>query len=325
MAQPGLHPHPTGLTVPEGEGSEDHPVLPTPAHGGPEFHLFLPQLRLDPGALEGRARAAEASGFDGLALMDHLAPPGALDQPMFEAFTAATWLAATTERLRLSHLVLCDGFRHPAVLSRQAVTLDHLSGGRFELGIGSGSTPAELKTFGFGSHSGAQRVERLGETLELLSRFWSGEPVEYQGRFFQVEGGRQLPVPRTRIPIVIGGTGPATMKLVERYADWWNVPLHQLDRMAKARPDAGRARVSVQLLVTLVTDGSRRSEVIGTAGRRFGRMGQEAHVAGSAAELVERMAALRGQGVERIYTWFTDFAPPETLAAFGQEVIAPLR
>ena len=87
--------------------------------------------------------------------MDHLVTPGAPDQPVYEAFTTATWLAAATDRLRLGHLVLCDGFRHPAVLARQAVTLDHLSGGRFELGIGSGSTPAELVASGFAARNAA--------------------------------------------------------------------------------------------------------------------------------------------------------------------------
>ena len=173
---------------------------------------------------------------------------------MYEAFTAATWLAAVTDRLRLGHLVLCDQFRHPAVLARQAVTLDHLSGGRFELGIGSGSTPAELAAFGFPSADGTQRLGRLRETLELVTRFWTGEPVEYRGSYFQVEGARQLPVPLSRIPVVVGGTGPATMELVARYADWWNVPMHQLDRLASARPAAGRARVSAQVLITLVPD-----------------------------------------------------------------------
>ena len=114
-----------------------------------EFHLFVPQMRLSPEALKARALAAEGAGFTGLAVMDHLFPPGAADRPMYEALTTVTWLAAFTEQLRLGHLVLCDSFRHPAVLARQAVTLDHLSGGRFELGIGSGSTPGELASFGF--------------------------------------------------------------------------------------------------------------------------------------------------------------------------------
>jgi alkanesulfonate monooxygenase SsuD/methylene tetrahydromethanopterin reductase-like flavin-dependent oxidoreductase (luciferase family) len=290
-----------------------------------EFHLFLPQMRLSPEALIERAVAAEAAGFEGLALMDHLAPPGALEQPMYEAFTTTTWLAASTERLRLGHLVLCDQFRHPAVLARQAVTLDHFSDGRFELGIGSGSTPGELAAYGFPAAGTADRLARLSETLELLTAFWSGEPVEHEGPNFSVQGSRQLPVPRSRIPILIGGTGPTTMKLVERYADWWNVPMHQLDRLEGARAAAGGARVSIQVLVTLITDEQKRDEVLELAGRRFGRMGEDAHLAGSPAELAEKLEAFAAVGVERVYAWFTDFAAIDTLAMFGGEVIPALR
>jgi alkanesulfonate monooxygenase SsuD/methylene tetrahydromethanopterin reductase-like flavin-dependent oxidoreductase (luciferase family) len=289
--------------------------------GATQFHLFLPQLRLSPDALADRARAAEESGFDGLALMDHLVTPGAADQPVYEAFTTATWLAAVTDRLRLGHLVLCDGFRHPAVLARQAVTLDHLSGGRFELGIGSGSTPAELAASGFDALDAAGRRARLGETLELVTRFWTGEPVHFEGSFFRVDGVRQLPVPRERIPIVIGGTGPDTVALVARFADWWNVPVHQLDRRAASRPMVGGARVSLQVLVTLVTDPGRRDEVVELAARRFGRMGEAGHLVGSPEEVAAGLRSLRSEGVDRFYTWFTDFAPPETLTAFGREVI----
>ena len=289
-----------------------------------EFHLFLPQMRLPPEALRARAETAEAAGFTGMALMDHLFPPGAVDQPMYEALTTVTWLAAVTERLRLGHLVLCDWFRHPAVLARQAVTLDHLSGGRFELGIGSGSTPGELASYGFGAPGGAERVERLGETLALVRAFWTGGPVDHHGTYFRVDGARQLPVPLDRIPIVVGGTGPRTMALVAEYADWWNVPMHQTDRLASARPLAGGARVSVQLLVTLVTDERHRDQVVSLAERRFGGMSQGGHLVGGASELLPRLEALRAQGVERIYTWFTDFATPETLVAFGREVVDAL-
>jgi len=289
-----------------------------------EFHLFLPQMRLTPEALKARALAAEAAGFTGLAVMDHLFPPGAPDQPMYEALTTVTWLAAFTERLRLGHLVLCDSFRHPAVLARQAVTLDHLSGGRFELGIGSGSTPGELASYGFPALSAAQRVERLGETLELLGRFWSGETVDHEGEFFRVQGARQLPVPLHRIPIVVGGTGSRTMALVAEYADWWNVPVHQTDRLGRVRSAAGSARVSAQLLVTLVGDESTREDVTALARRRFGRMSQGGHLVGRPEELLPRLAELQDGGVERIYTWFTDFATPDTLTTFGREVVTAL-
>jgi alkanesulfonate monooxygenase SsuD/methylene tetrahydromethanopterin reductase-like flavin-dependent oxidoreductase (luciferase family) len=274
--------------------------------------------------LVARARAAEASGFDGLALMDHVVTPGAPDQPVYEAFTTATWLAAATNRLRLGHLVLCDGFRHPAVLARQAVTLDHLSGGRFELGIGSGSTPAELVASGFEARNAAQRRGRLHETLELVRRFWTGEPVHYEGTYFRVDGVRQCPVPLRTIPIVIGGAGLETVALVSEYADWWNVPIHQLDRREAVRSQIGGVRESIQVLVTLITDEDRRQEVLELASRRFGRMGEDGHLAGTGAEIVPRLEALRDDGVERFYIWFTDFAPPETLAAFGREVIAAM-
>jgi alkanesulfonate monooxygenase SsuD/methylene tetrahydromethanopterin reductase-like flavin-dependent oxidoreductase (luciferase family) len=287
-----------------------------------EFHLFLPQMRMSPAALRARAEAAETSGFTGLALMDHLFPPGAADQPMYEALTTVTWLAAVTERLRFGHLVLCDAFRHPAVLARQAVTLDHLSGGRFELGIGSGSTPGELASYGLGSPTGPERVERLGETLSVLRGFWSGEPVDHRGRYFHLEGARQLPVPLGRIPIVVGGTGPRTMALVAEYADWWNVPMHQIERLDSTRASAGTARVSVQLLITLVADERSRDEVVAVAQRRFGGMSQHGHLVGTPTEISTRLSDLEGQGVERVYTWFTDFGNPETLALFGREVIA---
>ena len=115
-----------------------------------EFNLFLPQMRLSFDDLVARARAAEAAGFVGMSGMDHLTPPLAADQPMYEAMVTTTWLAAHTDRLRLGSLVLCDAFRHPAVLAREAVSIDHASGGRFDLGIGWGSVPDELATFGVG-------------------------------------------------------------------------------------------------------------------------------------------------------------------------------
>ncbi|MGP0030105.1 MAG: LLM class flavin-dependent oxidoreductase [Acidimicrobiales bacterium] len=289
-----------------------------------EFHLFLPQMRLSVEALVDRARAAESAGFAGIALMDHLAPPQAEDQPMYEAILTAGWLAARTERLTVGHLVLCDSFRHPAVLARQAVTLDHASDGRFELALGSGSVPAELAVFGFDAPDAAERTARLRETLEVVTGLWSGEPVTHEGRFFRLQGARQLPVPSRKIPVVIGGTGPKTMKLVAEFADWWNVPVHQAGRLDELRSRAGTARVSTQQMVTFVPAGGPRDAIVELADRRFGRMGGDARAVGSGAQLAEHFAAQRRRGIERFYVWFTDFAPPETLHAFGAEVIDSL-
>ena len=288
-----------------------------------EFHLFQPQMRLSLDALVERARGAEAAGFTGVWGMDHLMPPLANDHPMYEAMTTTMLLAARTERVAVGNLVLCDAFRHPAMLAREAVTIDHASGGRFELGIGSGSVPDEIVTFGIGPDDAKARVRRLGETLAVLRALWTGEPLEFDGEFFHIHDGRQLPVPTREIPIVIGGTGPRTMELVAEHATWWNVPVHQLDRLDALRDRAGSARVSTQQLVAFIPNEDARAEITATAQKRFGTFGS-GPVIGTGSEIVDVYAALADRGVERFYVWFTDFAPPETIAAFGSEVVAEL-
>jgi alkanesulfonate monooxygenase SsuD/methylene tetrahydromethanopterin reductase-like flavin-dependent oxidoreductase (luciferase family) len=287
-----------------------------------EFHLFLPQMRLTFDQLVARARAAEAAGFGGIMGMDHLAPPLADGQPMFEAIVTTTWLAAHTGRIKVGSLVLCDSFRLPAVLARQAVSIDHASGGRYELGIGWGSVREELVTFGVGSAEPRRRVERLRETLEVLQALWAGETVDYDGRYHQLRRARQQPLPLERIPIVIGGTGPRTLALVRDFADWWNVHVGDLDKADELRSRVGDARVSIQQMVALVGRGGDREAVTALATRRFG---YSRPVIGTGAELVDHYRRLAERGIERVYIWFCDFAPPETLAEFGEEVIAPLR
>jgi alkanesulfonate monooxygenase SsuD/methylene tetrahydromethanopterin reductase-like flavin-dependent oxidoreductase (luciferase family) len=286
-----------------------------------EFMLFLPQMRLSFDALVGRAQAAEAAGFTGIVGMDHMAPPMAEDQPMYEAMITNAWVAANTERLKVGSLVLCDSFRHPAVLAREAVSIDHASGGRFELGIGWGSLPSELTSFGVGSAEPADRVARLRETLEVLQALWTGELVEYDGAFHQLHSVQQLPQPLSRIPIVIGGVGPKTLSLVRDFADWWNLDVRSIDRVEELRAQVGSARVSIQQMVAFVGRDHDRDEVAEVAARRFRGAGP---VVGSDAELIEHFGELADSGVERVYAWFTDFAQPEGLEEFGETVIAQL-
>ena len=288
----------------------------------PEFWLYLPQMRMTMDQVTERALAAEAAGFAGVAGMDHLAPPGAEASPMFEPMVTNAWVASRTTDLRVGSLVLCDSFRHPAVLAREAVTIDHASGGRFEIGIGWGSVPDEIERFGIGSTDAGLRVDRLKESLEIMNALWRGETVDYDGEHFRLRGAQQQPVPLTTIPVTIGGAGARTMQHVAAYADWWNVHISILDRFDEMRPRAGRARPSMQVQVAFVGPGDARDDVERTAQRRFG-WGR--FVLGDAGELVERFGALAERGVERLYVWFTDYAPPGTLAAFGQSVIAELR
>ena len=286
-----------------------------------DFQLFLPQMRIDLSTMVERVRMAEASGFGGVALMDHLTPPMAEAQPMWDAMVTAAWLGAHTHEATVGHLVLCDAFRHPAVLARQAVSLDHATGGRFELGLGWGSVPDEFEVFGVGDTTPRARVDRMQETLEVVTALWSGETVDFDGEHHSLHAAQQNPPPLDTIPIVIGGAGPRTLDLVERFADWWNCPLHRLDRFDEMRERTGSARVSIQERVTLVPDGGNRDEIVTTAIRRFGDVG---HVSGSAAELVDHYGRRADQGIERIYVWTTDFANPENLAEFGGTVIAAL-
>jgi alkanesulfonate monooxygenase SsuD/methylene tetrahydromethanopterin reductase-like flavin-dependent oxidoreductase (luciferase family) len=294
---------------------------PVGPYGGDVFHLYLPQMRLSHEAVVERARAAEAAGFEGIAFIDHLAPPKAEDQDMWDAITIAGWVLARTDRLVVGHLVLCDSLRHPAVLARQVTSLDHASGGRFELGIGWGSVPDELEAFGVGAYGGPVRVARLAESLAIMRGLWTGEVVDHQGEHFTLARAQQRPVPTRLIPITIGGTGPKTLALVRRYADWCNVPIHQLDNLDRVRSEAGDARVSTQVMVCLLAREADRAASAELVERRFGStpMGQTM-VMGTTAELVEHFEAERQRGVERFYVWFADFAPVETIAAFAAVV-----
>ncbi|MCU1352765.1 MAG: Luciferase-like, subgroup, partial [Acidimicrobiales bacterium] len=217
-----------------------------------EFHLFLPQMRLSLPDIVERAQAAEAAGFVGIAGMDHLAPPMAEGQPMYDAMITNTWIASRTERLVTSSLVLCDAFRHPAVLAREAVSLDHASAGRFELGIGWGSVASDFEAFGVGSTSPRLRARRLKESIDVLRALWTGEVVDFEGEFFRLRGARQQPVPLGRIPIVVGGAGPTALALAAAHADWWNLHVGLLDRVDELRGQVGTARVSIQQMVAYV-------------------------------------------------------------------------
>jgi alkanesulfonate monooxygenase SsuD/methylene tetrahydromethanopterin reductase-like flavin-dependent oxidoreductase (luciferase family) len=276
-----------------------------------EWYLFLPQVRVPVADIVERAHHAEASGFTGIAFIDHLEAPGLPDESIWEAMSVATWVAAKTERLRIGHLVLCDAFRHPAVLAKQAVTLSEASDGRFELGLGSGSWPAELTRFDVGQQDPVARVKQLERHLDVIGQYWGrGDDATRS----------QSPLPTHPIPLILGGTGRRMMELVRRYADWWNIPANHIDRLAELAPAAGSARVSIQQMIGFVRKDSDPAKVREVSARRFGNLGSGL-VCGDADELSGHFSNLSGQGVERFYVWFADFAAPESLREFGETVI----
>src|SRR5260221_7173004 len=143
--------------------------------------VYLPQLAFTWEELRTRVVECDRAGIGSLWLMDHLYPPTLPRVPSFEAWTTATALAAVTERIRIGHLVLANAFRHPALLAKMAVTLDHVSGGRLNLGLGSGSYAPEFHEAGLAFGSATERAAALDEALAIVTRLFTEERVDFEG------------------------------------------------------------------------------------------------------------------------------------------------
>jgi alkanesulfonate monooxygenase SsuD/methylene tetrahydromethanopterin reductase-like flavin-dependent oxidoreductase (luciferase family) len=286
----------------------------------PTFGLYLPQLRMKYDVIEERVRAAERLGFSSAWLVDHLTLPKAAEHPLLEGWTLATFLAARTTTIRIGHLVLCSSFRHPSVLAKMAVTLDELSGGRVDLGLGWGSVEEELHQSGL-YEPAAVRSARLREQLEIFELLFTGEEVDYEGTYYRLEGARCRPTPvHGRIPLHIGGKGPKlTLPLVREFADWWNCPSYAIDQLEDLRSQVGDVRISTLHVVSLITDEANRHALASEAERRFGFWG--GLIAGSPEEVAEVLSREVELGVEHFAIQFTDFATVETQECFAETVM----
>jgi alkanesulfonate monooxygenase SsuD/methylene tetrahydromethanopterin reductase-like flavin-dependent oxidoreductase (luciferase family) len=285
------------------------------------FGVFLPQIGLAWRELEARVRHAEELGFHSVWLMDHLAAPGAEERDCFEAWTAATALAARTERIRIGHLVLCNSFRHPALLAKMAATLDRVSDGRLELGLGWGSVPSELDAFGIGAEPPAVRAARLRETIVILRLLWSGERVSYAGRFHRLKDAIARPTPvQAPLPIHVGGAGPKlTLPIVREHADWWNCVSTGAARLDELAPLVGDVRISVQHPIALADSEDTRDVTRERAEKRFAGWG--GLVAGTADDVARELAREARAGVELFVCAFADGGRAETLERFARRVV----
>lgn len=175
---------------------------------------------------------AEEKGFDSVWISDHfflsLRRYGGSDEPhgSVEPLMALAGLAGVTERVRLGTLVLGAGFRHPAMVAKSAVTIDHLSGGRLDLGLGAGWYEDEYLAYGYDFGSPGRRFSILEESVEVLAQlFGEKEPVSWQGEHFHLDEAycRPRPLQQPRPPLWLGGKGgPRLLRLVARRADGWN-------------------------------------------------------------------------------------------------------
>lgn len=305
------------------------------------FGLYVPQVAFGYPQILERALVAEEAGFDSLWLYDHLYSPGQPDLPSFEGWTLASYLLAQTTTLRVGHLVLCNNFRHPVLLAKMASTLDVLSGGRLELGIGSGSVEDEHRRAGFDWGTATERAARLQEALEIVTTMLGGGSASVDGDYYQVDGLVNLPVPlqRPRPPVHVGGVHPRhTLPLVARYADMWSVPTYGLARWEERRRrleeecaaigrDPAAIGTSHEAVMVLAPDDKSLEAAKAAAGRRYGGSGwglAAGGYVGTPSMVADRIAEQAGRGVS-LFIFFThDRADPRTLELFAERVLPEL-
>jgi alkanesulfonate monooxygenase SsuD/methylene tetrahydromethanopterin reductase-like flavin-dependent oxidoreductase (luciferase family) len=179
--------------------------------------LSFPSAPID--QMSQRWQMAEELGFDSAWVADTLTLPGLVD---YEAWTTLAGLVDKVSRLRVGTLVTQITFRHPAMLAAQAITLDHLSGGRLELGIGAGDYAADSAAVGEEPWAVDERLARFEEQLSILDPLLRGQPVDYQGRFYRSTLQLAPPLQRPRLPLVVAGQVRRSLQLAARFGDGWN-------------------------------------------------------------------------------------------------------
>jgi F420-dependent oxidoreductase-like protein len=290
------------------------------------------------------AEACERGGLHGLFRSDHWTSgprePGSLD-----AWTTLGGLAARTERIRLGTMVSPVTFRHPSLLAKAALTVDHISGGRVELGLGAGWMEDEHRAYGFPFPSLSERLEHLAEQLEIVHRLWTEDDVRFDGRHYRLEGARGAPKPvqRPRPPIVVGGSARrGTVDPAVRFADEYDTiyvdPEEAGRRRARVREACERAgrdpdtmRFTVMTGCIVATDSTELRERARRVMARNGADGdpdaflaarRDRSLAGTVDEVAARLHEYARAGVERIYLQHLAFEDVEMVDLVGAELVA---
>jgi probable F420-dependent oxidoreductase len=299
---------------------------------------------------------AERLGFDSVWVSDHfftsLARYGGDDtlHGSLEPLTTLGALAPLTERVRLGTLVLSAGFRHPALLAKSATTIDRLSGGRLDIGLGAGWFRDEYEAFGYGFDEVGERFGLLEETLAYLGALFDGEPATFEGPRFALHEAYNHPptVQRPRPPLIVGGKGgPRLLRIAATLADGWNAawrwePETYAPRAAAAREAceaAGRDPASFRLSLGLFTvvgedesDLARRYELMGArlpagVGDALGLETLRTEcLAGTPDQILERAVAFAEIGVSELIVspapiWFA--MPDPTMLDLVSEALLP--
>ena len=168
------------------------------------------------------ALAVEASGFESVWTWDHLLSFNDDEEPVLECWTLLAALAEATRSVKLGSFVANVLNRAPDVLAKTVATVQQVSGGRIELGIGAGARPKEQVGFNRPFPAGRERVERVGEAVELMRLMWTGERVSYQGKYYSAESVLSTPAPDPVPPVMVAGLGPRSARNAVRVGDGWN-------------------------------------------------------------------------------------------------------
>jgi F420-dependent oxidoreductase-like protein len=287
------------------------------------------------------AGACEEHGLEGLFRSDHYeSVMGMRERGSLDAWATLAALAARTDRVRLGTLVSPATFRHPSVLAKNVVTVDHVSGGRVELGLGAGWHEREHRSYGFEFPPTRTRMARLAEQLEIVTRSWTEETFSFAGDHYQLEDLRALPKPvqRPRPTLLVGGgAGPRSLALAARYADEYNttgVPPEELPdrrrRLEDAWRDAGRDPATARLsLMTTCVVGRDRAEVTERVERVLAVTGRDGRadevidqrpnwLVGTVDQVATRLGELEAAGVGRVMCQHLDHADTEMVAVLGE-------
>ena len=280
------------------------------------------------------ARACERLGFEALFRSDHyLSVEGDATRGSLDAWATVSALAAVTSRVRLGTLVSPATFRHPSVLAKNAVTADHVSGGRIEVGIGTGWSEAEHRAYGFAFPPMRERMDRLAEQLEIITRSWQDGAFSFAGEHWAVTDLDARPKPvQSPLPLLMGGGAmPRGAALAARYAAEYNVVHASPDeaaaarvRLAEACRSAGRdpATLHFSLMHALLigTGDDELAERAGQLGEDLGEL-RGSWLAGTPDEIVAKLRAYEDAGVERVMLQHLLHRDEAQLELFASEVM----
>jgi len=283
------------------------------------------------------AQEAEAVGFDSIWLFDHFhTVPKPTQEVTFECWTSTAALARDTKRVRIGQMVSCNGYRNPALLAKMASTVDVMSHGRLDFGIGAGWYEHEYLAYGYDFPDGPTRLRQLRDAVRIIKAMWSEEEAVFEGKYHQVRGAINQPkgVQKPHIPLLIGGGGEkVTLKLVAQYGDACNIG--HLDNEGLARKfaiikqhceDVGRDYSTIWRTVLFncaIAETDEEAMAKSTPFQRnipSGRIREQALI-GTPDAIRKRLVEIEQAGAQEIIIFLPDSAKLEAVRMFARECI----